>query len=147
MELNKGFRFEDVVAFNEICLQEQVPCFHYVMFGCPGETEATLKEALRNMELLKNAFVMAFSGIRILPGTALHGRAIEEGILTGTDSLLRPIFYFSPGMDRESINDAIRKAFGKRKNRIFPPAEGYMRLRALRLFGLHGFYGRNGSHE
>jgi lipid biosynthesis B12-binding/radical SAM protein len=146
-ELNKGFHFERVIEFNQVCLQERVPCFHYVMFGCPGETDLTVKEALKNIESLNSSFVMVFSGIRIFPGTILHERSIGDGILAPQDSLLRPIYYFSPGIEKESMNETIRKAFGKRKDRIFPPSEGYMRLRALRLLGVCDFYGRHGSGE
>ena len=143
VELNKGFHFEEVLTFNEMCLQEQVPCFHYVMFGCPGETDLTVNEALQNIELLKSSFVMAFSGIRILPGTVLHERSIQDGVLARNDSLLRPLYYFSPCVDGESMNETIKKAFAGRKDRIFPPSEGYIRLRALTLFGFRGFFGRN----
>lgn len=142
-ELNKGFNFEKVIEFNQVCLQERVPCFHYVMFGCPGETDLTVKEAFKNIEFLKSSLVMAFSGIRIFPGTILHERSIKDGVLAPNDSLLRPIYYFSPNIDKESMNETIRKAFAKRKDRIFPPSEGYMRLRALSLFSSRGFYGRN----
>lgn len=137
-ELNKGFNFEKVIEFNQICLQEQVPCLHYVMFGCPGETDLTVREALKNIELLKDSLVIAFSGIRIFPGTVLHERSIEDGVLAKNDSLLNPIYYFSPNIDEASMNETIRKAFAKRRDRIFPPSEGYIRLRALSLFGVRG---------
>ena len=137
-ELNKGFNFETVIEFNQICLQEQVPCLHYVMFGCPGETDLTVREALKNIELLKDSLVIAFSGIRIFPGTVLHERSIEDGVLAKNDSLLNPIYYFSPNIDEASMNETIRKAFAKRRDRIFPPSEGYIRLRALSLFGVRG---------
>jgi lipid biosynthesis B12-binding/radical SAM protein len=146
-ELNKGFHFESVLEFNQVCLLEQLPCFHYVMFGCPGETDGTVQEALKNIESLGRSFVMVFSGIRIFPGTILHERSIQDGLLAPEDSLLKPLYYFSPGIERASMNETIQKAFGKRKNRIFPPSEGYMRLRALRLLGGGDLYGRHRSGE
>jgi lipid biosynthesis B12-binding/radical SAM protein len=137
-ELNKGFCFEKVIEFNHVSLQEQVPCLHYVMFGCPGESDLTVKEGLRNIESLKTSIVMAFSGIRIFPGTVLHERSIEDGLVPEDGSLLSPLYYFSPNVDKESMNDTIGKAFANRRDRIFPPSEGYIRLRALKLFGFLG---------
>jgi len=137
-ELKKEYDFGEVLELNRLCLQERVPCFHYVIFGCPGETDLTVEEGLKNTERLKGSLVMAFSGIRLFPGTVLYQRAIEEGVLSPDDSLLAPRYYFSPKIDEASMNEAVQKAFGRRRDRIFPPSDGYIRLRALSLFGFRG---------
>ena len=41
--LGKGFTFADVEAVNRACVAEQLPCAHFVIFGGPGETEATVQ--------------------------------------------------------------------------------------------------------
>jgi lipid biosynthesis B12-binding/radical SAM protein len=75
--LNKHLTFDDVNEFNRACVDAKIPCAHYVIFGGPGETVATVKKGLSNMEMLKNCIVFAFSGIRIFPGTMIQARAIE----------------------------------------------------------------------
>lgn len=136
--LNKRFSFADVIGFNRICLKEEIPCAHFIMFGGPDETETTLQEGLGNIEKLENCVVFAFSGIRILPGTGLHARALREGILTESDSLLRPVYYFSPAVDPAKMNAQIESAFHGHRQRIFPPSEGQIRMATMNRFGFRG---------
>ncbi len=136
--LNKQFTFDDVCGFNNACVEAQIPCAHYIMFGGPGETETTAKEGLRNVEALKNCVVFAFSGIRIFPRTMLQTRAIEDGVLNGNDSLLKPTYYFSPEIDAETINNALKTDFQGRRDRIFPPSNG---LEMARIMNSRGYYG------
>jgi hypothetical protein len=93
---------------------------------------------LDNIEKLENCVVFAFSGIRILPGTGLHARAVCEGVLTDKDSLLKPIYYFSPEIDQAKMNERIESAFHGRRDRIFPPSEGQIRMAAMNRFGYRG---------
>ena len=137
-ELGKGFSFADALAVNRACLAERIPCAHFVMFGGPGETAGTLAEGLANLEQLEHAVVFAFSGIRVLPGTALHGRAIRDGLVGADQSLLEPVYYLSPGVDAATMNEAITRAFRGRRDRIFPPSEGQKRLAVMHRFGYRG---------
>jgi lipid biosynthesis B12-binding/radical SAM protein len=137
--LNKPFCFDDVLHFSEVCLREDIPCVHYIMFGGPDETERTLKQGLENIALLENCLVLAFSGIRIFPRTPLHNRAVHEGIVREDDPLLRPTFYFSPGLDVDHMNGVIEDAFRHQKQRIFPPSTGQAKLKALNSLGYGGF--------
>ena len=136
--LGKSFRFDDVLSFNQTCGELDLPVAHYVLFGGPDETIETLREGLRNLERLENSIVFAFSGIRVLPKTALYDRAVQEGVLGGDVPLLRPVYYFSPGIDRHSMNESIKVAFKGRLDRIFPPSEGLARLAAMNRFGHRG---------
>ncbi len=136
--LGKSFGFDDVVSFNQACSELDLPIAHYILFGGPEETSGTLKEGLRNLDRLENSVVFAFSGIRVLPKTGLHDRAVREGVLGEDVSLLRPVYYFSPGIDPQSMNETIAKAFKGRPDRIFPPSEGLARLAAMNRFGFRG---------
>jgi radical SAM superfamily enzyme YgiQ (UPF0313 family) len=136
--LNKRFTFADIIEFNRVCLKEEIPCAHFIMFGGPDETVTTLEEGLENIEKLENCVVFAFSGIRILPGTGLHARAVREGVLTDKDSLLKPVYYFSPKIDPVNMNERIESAFHGRRDRIFPPSEGQIRMAAMNRFGYRG---------
>jgi lipid biosynthesis B12-binding/radical SAM protein len=136
--LGKGFRFEQVLEVNRAFHAERVPCAHFVMFGGPGETVETASEGLANIEGLENSVVFAYSGIRILPGTALHARAVAEGLLSPESPLLEPVYYRSPGIDPEELHRTIARAFRKTRAQFFPPAEGMDRMKIMRDFGYRG---------
>ena len=136
--LGKGFTFAEALAVNRACVAERLPCAHFVMFGGPEETMATVTEGLANLEQLEQTVVFAFSGIRILPGTPLLARAIRDGLLTADSPLREPVYYQSPGVDGEAMNATITKAFRNRRDRVFPPAEGQKRLAIMHRFGYRG---------
>jgi len=136
--LKKGFRFADVLAVNEACIAEKIPAAHYVMFGGPDETYATVAEGLENIERIDTNVVFAFSGLRILPGTELHQRAIAEQVVKADNSLLMPAYYFSPHIEVKKMNEMILKTFKKRREWIFPPSEGQKRLAVMRRVGFRG---------
>jgi lipid biosynthesis B12-binding/radical SAM protein len=136
--LNKRLTFDDVYEFNQACIDAKIPCAHYVIFGGPGETEATVKKGLNNLEMLKNCIVFAFSGIRILPGTMIQTQAIEEGVLKEGESLLKPAYYFSSEINVEAMDEMIKTGFNRRRDRIFPPSQG---IEMVRIMNSHGHYG------
>jgi lipid biosynthesis B12-binding/radical SAM protein len=136
--LQKGFTFEDATCFNALFVSRGVPCAHFIIFGGPNETCGTLKEGLANIECLPPCVVFAFSGIRIHPGTALHERALAEGIILKTDTLLEPTFYHSSALNQQDMNARIEAAFKSRRDRIFPPDKGQKQLAVLHRFGYRG---------
>jgi lipid biosynthesis B12-binding/radical SAM protein len=136
--LGKGFTFADALEVNRACVAERLPCAHFVMFGGPEESMTTVTEGLANLAQLEQTVVFAFSGIRILPGTALLERAIQDGLLTADSSLREPVYYQSPAVDVAAMNAAITAAFRNRRDRIFPPAEGQKRLAIMHRFGYRG---------
>ncbi len=136
--LNKHLTFDDIYEFNKVCVDVQIPCAHYVMFGGPGETEKTLQEGFRNLKTLKDCVIFAFSGIRIFPGATLQTQAIKDGILKEGESLLKPVYYFSPAINPAQMNQFIANEFQGRRDRIFPPSQG---LEMARVMNRYGFYG------
>ena len=136
--MGKGLSFDDVLASTAACAAEGLPCAHFVMFGGPGETRETVAEGLANLARLDRSVVFAFSGIRILPGTALQTLAVREGLIAPDASLLEPAYYFAPGLDVEAMNQAIAQAFRQRRDWIFPPEEGRRRHEALYRMGYKG---------
>lgn len=136
--LGKGFTFAESLEVNRAFVAERLPCAHFVMFGGPGETLETVKEGLANLQRLEHTVVFAYSGIRILPGTALHRRAVAEGVLSPGASLIAPEYYQSPGVDAGTMNRMIAASFRGRRDRIFPPGEGRKRLEILHKFGYRG---------
>jgi lipid biosynthesis B12-binding/radical SAM protein len=136
--LNKQFTFDDVYEFNQSCVDAQIPCAHYVIFGGPGETAETVKKGLSNVEKLKNCIVFAFSGIRIFPNTTIQAQAVKEGVLRNSDSLLKPTYYFSPEINVEAMDNMVKSGFEGRRDRIFPPSQG---IEMARIMNRHGYYG------
>lgn len=136
--MHKGFSFEEVFEVNRACLEEELPCAHYIIFGGPGETPATVAEGLANIEELGAAVVFAFSGIRILSGTKLQAQAVREGVISAETPLLKPVYYYSPGIDPQLMNGQIERAFRNRRNRIFPPSAGQEKMAVMQRFGYRG---------
>jgi len=126
----KGFTFEDVITLNERIVAEQLPCAHFVMFGGPGETPETVREGISNLDKLTSCVVFAYVGLRILPGTKLYNRAIQDGVISRETDMISPVFYYSPDIDREYIDTQIRAAFKGKLDRIYPmeEMEEYVRL-------------------
>ena len=136
--LKKGFTFDDVLAVNAACVAEELPAAHYIMFGGPDETYASVREGMENVKRIDTSVVFAFSGIRILPGTELHHRAIADRVIAPESDLLMPAYYYSPQIEAEPMNAIILDTFKQRREWIFPPTEGQKRLEVMRRFGFRG---------
>jgi lipid biosynthesis B12-binding/radical SAM protein len=134
----KKISFAEVIKVNQACLEQRLPAAHFIMFGGPGEDETTLAEGLDNIDQLGIAAVFAFSGIRIHPGAPMYQRAIDDGVITADTDLLKPVYYFSPLLDRQKMEETIEKRFNGSANRIFPPSEGLKRMAVMREFGYTG---------
>ncbi|WP_419175759.1 lipid biosynthesis B12-binding/radical SAM protein [Desulfosediminicola sp.] len=134
----KGFSYGDVLKVHENVIAEEIPCAHFIMFGGPGETRATVDEGLKHIEKLDKSVVFAFIGIRILPGTAICDRAIAEGVVAADQSLLKPVFYYSPEVTRQEIETKIMASFASRMDRIYPCHQFYDRIAMLHKIGKVG---------
>ena len=136
--MQKDFTFAEVIRCHELALAEDIPAAHFVIFGGPDETAETLAEGLANLEKLDNSVVFAFTGIRVLPGTAICQRAIDDGVLDREQSLLEPFFYFSPQLDRQLLDSTIREAWRDRLDRIYPSSTMQDRVTHLHSKGYVG---------
>jgi radical SAM superfamily enzyme YgiQ (UPF0313 family) len=136
--LGKGFCFDEVFAFNEACLEHEIPSAHFFIFGGPGETEDTLKKGLSNIGKLRKTVIFVYSGIRILPGAKLCSLAVKEGLIEEGASLLKPVYYFSPQVNVTAMNETIEKFFDGHREYIFPPYKAQMVTETMNLFGHKG---------
>ncbi|MFO7728857.1 MAG: lipid biosynthesis B12-binding/radical SAM protein [Desulfonatronovibrio sp.] len=136
--LGKGFSCSDILKFNDICVERGIPVAHYFIIGGPDETEATIKETLDNLEKLSLCVVFIYSGLRILPGTKLLERAKSEGIVTQSSSLLKPVYYHSPLIEKQAMHNTVISALHGRRDRFFPPNQGQDRMKVMRRFGYRG---------
>jgi len=136
--LSKGFQLDDIFNTHNLCLELKLPIAHYLIFGGPNETPETLTEGLENLNRLDDGVIFLFSGLRILPGTRLYKTALKERILSAETSLLRPIYYFSPSIDSETMNQQILAACKGHRKRLFPPEDALQRMQIMQRFGFKG---------
>ncbi len=136
--MNKGFSLSDVIDFNEKCIAQRIPCAHFVIFGGPEESMQTVHEGINNMNSLRKCVVFPFSGIRLHKESPLFARALNEGIVYPEQPLLDPLYYFSPLLDKDEMNDTLIAGFKKRRDRLFPPDEGQQRINIMKKFGFRG---------
>ena len=101
--LKKEFDIDDLRRASVLCHQHGLKFCHSLIFGGPGETHQTVTETLELMDDLKPTAVIAFTGIRVLPGTGMVEIALRDGQIDADDNLLYPKFYVSPGLGDDLI--------------------------------------------
>ena len=136
--IGKDFLFRDVDRCNSMFVEHGVATAHYFMFGCPGETPETVAEGIANIKSLQKTAIFVFMGIRILPDTGLATIALRDGLIREGQSLLEPVYYISPKVDRQWMESTLKEAFAKTRHIVFPPDA--MDAKLLFLFKL-GFTG------
>jgi radical SAM superfamily enzyme YgiQ (UPF0313 family) len=99
----KHFDVDEVVKVSEYCNQVDVYFAHFMIIGGYGETEASINESFENSKRIENTVFFPFIGMRIYPGTVLHRKAIEEGLVRADESLLEPVYYIADGIDYDTL--------------------------------------------
>jgi lipid biosynthesis B12-binding/radical SAM protein len=137
-KMGKNFLFRDIVECNDVLCRNGIATSHFFMFGCPGETEETVREGIENILSLKNCVAFIFMGIRILPETPLARIAVKEGVIQEDLDLLKPVYYISPGVDRDWLEKTLTSAFEGVRNCLFPPDSMDNSLQILHKLGYTG---------
>ncbi len=137
-KMGKSFTFNDVITCNELLARHEIATSHFFMFGGPGETEETVREGINNILGLKKCVAFIFMGIRILPDTALARLAIQEKLIDEKDGLLHPVYYISPLVDKQWMEDTLTKAFSSVRHCVFPPDAMDNSLQILHKLGYTG---------
>jgi len=138
--LGKSFSPEEIRSASALCRDAGVDFAHYILFGGPGETRDTVLESFDLMDEVEPTAVIGMAGIRIFPGTSLHRKAIEDGIITADTPLLDPVFYISPALG-DKLCELVTAEAMKRRNWVVPGLEINMSdamLAALRSFPVKG---------
>jgi radical SAM superfamily enzyme YgiQ (UPF0313 family) len=112
----KPFRVRDVVAAHAALGEAGVHRAHFLLFGGPGETHATVEETLATSTTLPDSVFFPCMTMRIYPGTPLHRRAVTEGVVRADDSLFDPTFYCSPAVDPAWLQTRLAEEAGRRLN-------------------------------
>jgi lipid biosynthesis B12-binding/radical SAM protein len=136
--IGKDFTFREITRCNALFLEQGVATAHYVMFGCPGETPETVREGIANLKALSRTTLFVFMGIRILPDTGLATIAAREGVIAPGQSLLEPVYYLSPKVERAWLERTLTEAFAGIRHIVFPPDAFEDKLRTLFKLGYAG---------
>jgi len=95
VKMRKPFTVKEVLRASNLCKEVGIKCAHYIIFGAPGENNASLKEAFATIRKLQGDAIIAMIGVRIYPKTELERISIGEGIISKRTNLLSPHFYLS----------------------------------------------------
>jgi lipid biosynthesis B12-binding/radical SAM protein len=137
-KIGKSFLFKDILECNALFAKYNIATAHYFMFGCPGETQETVLEGIKNIKNLPKTASFIFMGIRILPGTPLAQLAVREGLIKSGQDLLEPVYYIAPGIDRKWLEESLTEAFKGIRNCVFPPDALDSSLEFLHKLGYSG---------
>ena len=120
--LRKEFDAEDLRRVSRLCHRHGIKFAHSLIFGGPGETAETIEQTLSLMEELQPTAVIAFTGIRILPGTGMVAIALRDGQIDADDNLLHPKFYISDSLRGDLI--ARIESYARRHSNWIVPGRG-----------------------
>jgi radical SAM superfamily enzyme YgiQ (UPF0313 family) len=138
--LGKSFSVGHIRSASALCREAGLDFAHYMLFGGPGESEATIDESFALMDEVDASAVIAMTGIRIFPGTPLYRRAIRDKVINAATPMLEPCFYISPPLKERLCQMVAQRALA-RKNWVAPGMELNMSdamLDALRRFPVRG---------
>jgi lipid biosynthesis B12-binding/radical SAM protein len=137
-KMGKSFTFRDIIGCNDLFVRHGIATSHYFMFGGPGETEETVQEGIKNILSLQKCVVFIFMGIRILPDTPLYRLAVKENVITAEQPLLKPVYYLSPAVDKQWLEETLTNAFADVRHCVFPPDSYDNSLQILHKLGYTG---------
>jgi radical SAM superfamily enzyme YgiQ (UPF0313 family) len=140
VNLSKSFSVDDIRNASRLCREAGVDFAHYMLFGGPGESVATIDETFALCDELDASAIIAMTGIRIFPGTQLYDRAKADGVITDETEMLMPVFYISPPL-KETLCELVATRALARRNWVAPGMELNMSdamLDALRRFKVRG---------
>ena len=93
--MNKRFHPGDVRAVSRLLHKNGIRRMGFLLLGGPGESRQTVEESLEFADSLELEAMKVTTGIRIYPQTALAEKAVQEGVVSPEDDLLRPTFYMA----------------------------------------------------
>ncbi|MGE0090310.1 MAG: radical SAM protein [Bacteroidales bacterium] len=116
--LRKNFNLKKLIKSAELIQKYDMPTMWFFMFGLPGETEETINETFHFIDnyISKTEMVHVTEGIRIIPNTELYQIAINEGILSGNENMINPVFYVSPTIGKSKLTEVLSFYVDQRSN-------------------------------
>jgi radical SAM superfamily enzyme YgiQ (UPF0313 family) len=136
--MGKNFLFKDIISTNEIFVKNGIATANFFMFGGPGETKETVLEGIKNVASLLNTVSFMFMGVRILPQTPLEKIALREGVIKAGQDMLGSVYYLSPALDRQWLENALIEGFKDHRCCFFPADKFETATKFLRHMGYKG---------
>ncbi len=137
----KSFTFDEIRFASEEAHALGLRYSHFIIFGGPGETWATVEETLARAKTLPGAYYFGTLGMRIYPETPLWRQVAPEarGESAG-DYLLEPRFYIAPEFTLESLHGRLREYQKENSNWVVgdPPPAFVETMSKLRQRGVRG---------
>jgi radical SAM superfamily enzyme YgiQ (UPF0313 family) len=94
--LGKSFNADVAERANRYCMEAGLRVCQTLIFGAPGETEASIRNTCRALRRMNPTAVVAMTGVRLYPGTPMTSALIEQGRIDARDIDLTPAFYIEP---------------------------------------------------
>ncbi|HHJ15936.1 MAG TPA: radical SAM protein [Gammaproteobacteria bacterium] len=98
VQLGKSFDAETVERASRYCMEAGLKVCQTVIFGAPGETEASVRATCRVLRRMHPVAVVAMTGVRLYPGTPLTGSLVEQGLVQQDEIGLLPAFFVDPAV-------------------------------------------------
>jgi radical SAM superfamily enzyme YgiQ (UPF0313 family) len=119
--MGKSFRWEDVEAANNLFAEYGIPSSHFIIFGGPGETRETVREGLENLSALDFCVIFGGIGVRVFPNTGICELAKQIGLIQDERQLFeREVYYHSPDIDLDWLNQFLLESFRSKRHWIYP---------------------------
>ncbi len=137
----KSFTFDDIRRASEEAHALGLHYSHFIIFGGPGETRASVEETLARARTLPGAFYFGTIGMRIYPETPLWRQLAPEAQgETAADYLVEPRFYLAPELTLASLHGRLREHQKQNPNWIVgdPPLAFVETMDKLRRRGVRG---------
>lgn len=102
--MGKGFGRQDISRTYAALTKTDIPFAVFLLFGGPGDSYDNMVDTQRLLsEFGKANAVFASIGIRIYPDAPIHQIALDQGVLSGEEDLLTPVYYLSPRLGEDII--------------------------------------------
>ncbi len=137
----KSFTFEEIRAVSEHAHALGLHYSHFLIFGGPGETPATIDETLERSAQLPGAYYFATVGMRVYPGTPLWREVAPEARgEVPADYLSEPRFYLSRELEAGTLYQRLSAFRSQHPNWIIgdPPPNFVATIGKLRKRGVQG---------
>jgi radical SAM superfamily enzyme YgiQ (UPF0313 family) len=118
----KNFSYADALEASRNLMDAGIKICHYVIFGGPGETEATVRETFARSREIFGSIFFSSTGLRVYPGTPIHRMLIKTRPELSDITMLKPYYYVSPEFTESSLTLLIRGEASGRSEWIVPPA-------------------------
>ncbi|MDR3631651.1 MAG: lipid biosynthesis B12-binding/radical SAM protein [Desulfocapsaceae bacterium] len=136
----KPFCAEDVRIAHRQAVAARIHVAHYLLFGGPQESAATVAASLDGIEKLEKSVFFLFIGVRIYPGTSLYDMAVAQGKIDGRTDLLRPVFYQPDSIGLRDIEVIVKSRASGHNNWVTGSGDQSITDTTLNLYR-HGFAG------